>query len=440
MEAVPPLSGTANVLAGKAAAAAVDADEVVRLTRELVRIPSVYRPDDPAGNETAVAAYLAGHLSRLGLRVSVHEAAPGRPNVVADWTSGRRGRGLILEGHTDVVTEGDRSAWSHPPFDAEISGGRIYGRGTADMKGGLAAAVCALDAVRRAVPDLPGRVRIAAVADEEGMMLGIKSFIRGGHAQGFDGAIVCEPEENEICLRQKGAMRVLVSFTGKMAHGAMPYAGVNPIPAVARFVTLLAEEDRRQQEGCERDPHLGLPHITPTTIRAPAHGDPQFNVMAGEARVTVDVRTIPGQDHASLYRAICDLANAAPAGDSRVRVTAELVEDRPWTETPPRDALVQAIERAFLESLGREPRYGGVPGSTDGTFLHAWARIPVVTVGPGNRQIPHQVDECVEVGELVEAARLYAAAIVYFLGEEAALNGTRGCWRGDAAEEEGHDS
>ncbi|MDI6773139.1 MAG: M20 family metallopeptidase [bacterium] len=439
METVPPRSGSANVLAGKAAAA-VNADEVVRLTRELVRIPSVYRPDDPAGNETAVAAYLAGHLSRLGLRVSVHEAAPGRPNVVADWTSGRRGRGLILEGHTDVVTEGDRSAWSHPPFDAEVSGGRIYGRGAADMKGGLAAAACALDAVRRAAPDLPGRVRIAAVADEEGMMLGIKSFIRDGHAQGFDGAIVCEPEENEICLRQKGAMRVLVSFTGKMAHGAMPYAGVNPIPAAARFVTLLAEEDRRQQEGHERDPHLGLPHITPTTIRAPAHGEPQFNVMAGEARVTVDVRTIPGQNHADLHRAICELANAAQADDPCVRVTVELVEDRPWTETPPWDPLVRAIERAFLESMGREPRYGGVPGSTDGTFLHAWARIPVVTIGPGNRQIPHQADEYVEVGELVEAARLYAAAIVYFLGEEAAPNGARRCWRGDAAEEEGHDS
>ncbi len=399
------------------AAAAVNADQVVALTRDLVRIPSVYRPGDPEGNEAAAAGFLAAYLRDLGLVVSVYEAAPGRPNVIADWSSGRPGRGLILEGHTDVVTEGDRGAWSHPPFDAQVTGGRVYGRGAADMKGGLAAAICALDAVRRAAPDLPGRVRIAAVSDEEGMMLGIKSFIRAGHAQGFDGAIVCEPEENEICLHQKGAMRVLATFRGRMAHGAMPYAGVNPIPVAARFVAELVEEDRRLQERLGRHEFLGLPHITPTTIRAPAHGEPQSNVMAGEGQITVDLRTIPGQDHAELYRGLECLAARAQEADPRVHVALELTVDRPWTETPPDAPIVRAVVAAFDTVLRRPPRYGGVPGTTDGTYLHAWARIPIVTIGPGGRQIPHQADEYVEIDALVDAARLYAAAIVHFLGE-----------------------
>jgi succinyl-diaminopimelate desuccinylase len=408
-------AGSLDALAALAAAA-VDAEEVVRMTRDLVRIPSVIRPGDAAGTEAAAAAYIARSMRDQGLAVTVAEAAPGRPNVVGDWVGGRAGRGLILEGHTDVVTEGDPAAWAHPPFDAAIADGRIYGRGAADMKGGLAAAVAALAAVRRTAPDLPGRVRIAALADEEGMMLGVKAFVRAGGAAGFDGAIVCEPEENEICLHQKGAMRVLATFRGRMAHGAMPYAGANPIPWAAAFIRGLNGEEARQQQRHGAHRLLGLPFITPTTVRAPVAGEPQFNVMAGEAQVTVDIRTIPGQDHATLRAALEAIAAEVRAADPRADIALELVEDRPWTETSADAPIVRAVERAHATVLGGPPRYGGVPGATDGTFLHAWAGLPIVTIGPGRRDIPHQTDEYVEVTALVAAARLYAAAIVYFLG------------------------
>ncbi|MDI6771352.1 MAG: M20 family metallopeptidase [bacterium] len=409
------LDTTALEALARRAAAAIDADALVRLTRDLVRIPSVYRPGSTTEAETA--AYLADHLGMLGFEVAVHEAAPNRPNVVADWNSGRPGRSLILEGHTDVVTEGDPAAWSFSPFGAVVASGRIYGRGAADMKGGLAAAICALDAVCRTAPDLPGRVRLAALADEEGMMLGIKAFIRGGYAQGFDAALICEPEENQICLHQRGAMRVLATFRGKMAHGAMPYAGTNPIPWAARFVLGLAEAEAREQARHGAHTSLGLPHITPTTVRAPAAGEPQFNVMAGEAQVTVDVRTIPGQDHAEIRRSLEAIADHVRAQDPAAQIALDVIEDRPWTETPATDPIVGAVERAYRTILGAEPRYGGVPGATDGTFLRAWVGIPIVTIGPGGREIPHQADEYVEIAELVVAARLYAAAAVYFLGE-----------------------
>jgi succinyl-diaminopimelate desuccinylase len=398
------------------AAAAVDADEVVALTRALVRIPSVIRPGDPGGTEAAVAAYLVDDLRARGLTVSTHLVAPGRPNVVADWETGRPGRGLILEGHTDVVTEGDPAAWTYPPFDAVVADGRIWGRGACDMKGGLAAAIVALDAVRRAVPDLPGRVRLAALVDEEGLMLGVKAFVRAGGCRGFDAAVVCEPEENEICLYQKGAMRVLATFVGKMAHGAMPYAGANPIPWAAQFVLGLGELERQEQARVGGHPFLRLPHVTPTTVRAPVVGEPQFNVLAGEAQVTVDVRTVPGQDHAAVLAAMEALADRVRASDPRAVVRLEVVEDRPWTATPPDAPIVQAVARACEVALGRPPRYGGVPGATDGTFLHAWGGLPIVTIGPGDRELPHQVDEHVAIDDLVAAARLYAATIVYYLG------------------------
>lgn len=399
------------------AASAVDAGEVVELARRLVRIPSVVRPGDPRAHEGEVAQFLAEELQRRGFQVACQEVAPGRPNVVADWDTGNPGFGLLVEGHTDVVTEGDRSAWSYDPFGAEVVAGRLYGRGACDMKGGLAAAVVAVDTVRRAVRGLRGRVRITALVDEEGMMEGVKAFVRAGLADGFHGALVCEPEENEVCLVQKGALRIRAVFRGRQAHGAMPYAGCNPLPAAARFVLSLAELQAAEQRRCGAHPLLGLPWITPTTLRAPAYGDAQFNVMAGEAHVTVDLRTVPGQDHGRLVQALQDLADRAAEATEGLEAHTDLVEDRPWTQTPRDAPVVRAVERAVRAVTGREPRYGGVPGCTDGTFLWAWAGLPVVVLGPGRREVPHQVDEYVDVDELVEAARIYAAAVVYALGE-----------------------
>ena len=399
------------------AARAVDAEELVDLARRLVRVPSVVRPGDPTSNEAQVAAFLAEELHRRGFRVFVQEVFPSRPNVIADWEAEDPGFGLLLEGHTDVVTEGDPTAWSHDPFGGEVVAGRLYGRGACDMKGGLAAAVVAADTVRRRAPGgLRGRVRLAALVDEEGMMAGVKAFVRAGFADGFHGAVVCEPEENEICLAQKGALRVRAVFRGRQAHGAMPYAGANPIPAAARFVLSLQELQAAEQARCTPHPHLGLPWVTPTTFRAPARGDAQFNVMAGEAQVTVDVRTVPGQDHGALREAVRRAALQAAQGHEGVEAGIEVVEDRPWTETPQDAAVVRAVEGAVGLVTGRPPRYGGVPGATDGTFLAAWAGLPVVVIGPGRREMPHQVDEYVEVEELVQAARIYAATVVYALG------------------------
>ncbi|HEX7005075.1 MAG TPA: M20 family metallopeptidase [Trueperaceae bacterium] len=401
------------------AAEAVDPERVVTLTRDLVRIRSVYEPGGSGSDETEAARFVEATLRQLGLEVRVEEAAPGRPNVIGDWqgagfVSGES-RTLMFEGHTDVVTEGDPSSWTHPPFEAHVENGRIYGRGSADMKAGVAAAIAATEAVARVAPDLAGRIRLGIVADEEGMMLGIKQFIANGWADGVDGAIVCEPEENELCLFQKGAMRVAVTFTGTMSHGAMPYAGVNPIPWLARFVDGIGRFEAAEQARLGEHPYLGLPWLTPTVVRAPRQGEQQLNVMPATAYLALDIRTVPGQDHSRIRQELDVLAGEVRAHDDRAKIEIELIEERPWTETPRDAPVVAALERAYRQVFGQEPIYGGVPGATDGTFLHSLAGVPIVTVGPGDRTIPHQRDEFVEIEEAVRSARLYAAAAVEFL-------------------------
>jgi succinyl-diaminopimelate desuccinylase len=392
-------------------------DEVVALTRRLVQVPSVFRPGDPDGNERAVAAVVAEWCRGEGLTVEVQEVAPGRPNVIACLDGEAGGPTLCLEGHTDVVTEGDARAWRHGPWSGVVEGGRLYGRGAADMKGGLAGAMVATAALRRADIRLGGRLVLAALVDEEAGMTGARHFVATPLGRAMDAAIVCEPEQNELCLEQKGVFWARVTVQGRMAHGAMPYAGANPVSAAAAFLAALPALERRVRRGVPRSRFLGVPHLTPTHVAAPLDGVPQNNVIPARAGFVVDARLTPGLAPERVLDALAGLARVTEAGHPGTAVEVATVEPpRPATRTERRAPVVAALAWAVRAVTGRAARYGGVPGSTDGTIFVAERGIPIVTFGPGKREVPHQVDEHVEVAELGEAARCYAAAALRFLG------------------------
>jgi succinyl-diaminopimelate desuccinylase len=413
------LSKIAHRLLG-AVLARIDREELVRLTRDLVRIPSVYRPEEPHGNEASVARYVADYLEHAGFGVQVEEVSFGRPNMWAVWEGDRPGKTLLFEAHTDVVTEGRAEDWEHPPFAAERDSGRIYGRGACDTKGNLAAAVLAVRAIRDSRVPFPGRLILCHPVDEEGMMAGIKAFIQGGHADGVDAAVICEPEENQLCIRQKGALRVGVTLRGRMAHGAMPKSGVNPVTRAARFVVAVEELERGEVERHGEDPFLGYPSLTPTILMGPGCGEPQINVIPASAYVALDVRTVPDQSHKVLIERLEDILAGLASEDPDFDATLEVIEERPPTETPKDEPLVRAMAKAYTNLTNEEPTYNGVPGATDGTFLHAWAGIPIVTTGAGDREIPHHADEWVDEEELFTTCKLYAATALYYAyGEEA---------------------
>ncbi|QBI21325.1 M20 family peptidase [Egibacter rhizosphaerae] len=388
----------------------VDTDAVVALTRDLVAIPSVNRPEEGLSEQPA-AERVAAEMRALGWEPEVWEAAPGRPNVLATLEGDRPGPTLLFEGHTDVVSEGDPDVWSFDPFAGDVVDGMLRGRGAADMKGGVAAMIHAAAAVT-AGGGFPGRVKVAALCDEEGLMLGVKDFVARGHAAGVDGAIVCEPEGDEVCTTQKGAIRVRFRARGKMAHGAMPHQGRNPVAALADLATRLAALER----GLEADPgphaDLGPAYLTPTVMSA---GDlTQLNVIPETAELAVDVRTIPGTPNDR----VVELLHAEAAGvgdDTGVEIALEVIEDRPATETPADHPVVTAVSAAHHAVTGRAAPFGGVPGATDGTILWRDAGLPVVVYGPGDKWIAHQVDEQVAVADLERCARVYADAARRFL-------------------------
>lgn len=397
-----------------AAASSVDPSFVVGLARELVRIPSVYDPDEEGACEEGVALRLAEVLEGLGLEVKVDYVDMGRPNVVGLWGEGDRT--ILLEGHTDVVTPGDPSSWSVDPFGGEVRDGKLFGRGACDTKGNLAAAVAAVKALAELPGGLRGRVVLCAPVDEEGLMLGIKHFIKRGLAEGVDGAIICEPEDMRLCTSQKGALRAWVRLRGRMAHGAMPLSGINPAWALGDLILGL-EGLEREERAMGEDPLLGPPSVTPTVIRAPSVGPGQINVIPSEASVGLDVRTIPVQEHGALKAKVEGLVREVAERRGLTGFEVDFFEERPCTRTDHDDPIVRASVRAYRLLFGEEPTFDGVPGATDGTFLWAWAGVPIVTTGAGRRDVPHQVDEHVEVEQLLAAARFYAACSVIFLEE-----------------------
>jgi succinyl-diaminopimelate desuccinylase len=395
----------------------VDADELVALTRELVRIPSVVRPGDPTATESAVADYVHHWLVKEGFDVEAHEVEPGRPNVLAVLGEKGSGKSLLLEGHTDVVTDGDPDLWTHPPFAAELIDGRIYGRGAADMKSGLAAAMVTAAAFKRSGTRLGGRLVVGALVDEEADMIGVRHLCGTALGRELDAAIICEPEENELCLEQRGVVWARVTVRGRMAHGAMPEAGVNPITGVGALLCEVPALQKRLRALCTKSRYLRPPTVTPTIVRAPLAGVPQANVIPAAAEATLDIRLTPGPDEdviAAEIEAACRRAASACEGVS--------IDWRPAngyrlaTRVDKDEALVKAMVKGVRQATGRAARFGGVPGSTDGTILRMTLGIPIVTCGPGNRLIPHQVDEYVDVAELVDAARIYVASVLNYLG------------------------
>ena len=409
---------------------AVSADELIELTGDLVKINSVWDPVADT-NERKAAERVSKWAEAQGFAVKTDEVAPGRPNVVITWLAGPGDRTLMFEAHTDVVTPGDASDWHHPPFGAEIVGRRMYGRGTNDTKGNLAAMLIAMAALKRSGVVLSGTIIGGVLCDEEDRMLGVQDFIRRGHADSVTGAVICEPEDGMICISQKGAIRAQYTVTGRMSHGAMPLSGLNPAPAVAALIDALHSLEVRTIESVGQDEYLGWPSFTPTVIQSPVNGAPQLNVIPRSARVLVDIRTLPSQSHPKIRDALkglaSDVENAAREHyrihDRRLNVKraqdlsvdVEFLTDRSCTLTDRNDPIVQAADWATRRLSGREPVYAGVPGATDGTYLWALRDIPIVTMGAGARHVAHQVDEWVDLDQLVETAAIYALTALHYL-------------------------
>ncbi len=381
---------------------AIREERVCETLLDLVRIPSV----NPPGGEGPVAAYLQQRFTALGLSAHVTDVEPGRPNVVGTMPGPEGGKRLVFNTHLDVVPAGD--GWSRDPFDPWVSDGKIYGRGTSDPKGSLAAMVHAIEAVCAAGVGLAGDVVLAGAMDEEVGSLGTRSMVAGLRA---DMAVVGEPTGCEVCVAHKGSCRPVIVVRGRVAHAAEPEQGLN---AITSAVPVLGALERYGKQ-LRRRRHRLLE--SPTAVVTIIQGGTKANMVPDRCEILVDRRLVPGE---TADRVTAELE--AIFGGLRARhPDLQVVIDRfgPTTggpsETEITHPLVQAALTAVSRVRGGRARPHGFTLNCDMTIFREHG-VPTVILGPGEPKIAHQPDEFVPVGELVTAARIYAGLMVDSLG------------------------
>ncbi len=366
--------------------------DALALAQGLIRIDSVNPTLVPGGaGEREAADFLAATLDAWGFETSVTEAAPGRPNVTA--TLGDGPRSLILNGHLDVVgTEG----MSHAPFDADIRDGLLHGRGSSDMKAGIAA-MCAA-AVRSRDAGGALRVTVAAVCDEEYESIGTRALLENGLRA--DAAIVTEPTRLAIAPAHRGFAWIDIAFKGVAAHGSRYDIGVD---AITHAGLLLAELDTHNHKVLAHRLHplLGHASIHASLIR----GGTGMSTYPDSCLLSVERRTLPGETTtglAEIEAALERVKARVPSLDATVTLkTAQVPSDVP--ESAP---IVMTLEAA-LRDEGIEPRIEGFTAWTDAALFNA-AGIPAICFGPGDIALAHAAEEYVSVEEIELATKVLA--------------------------------
>lgn len=379
----------------------IDRDRLQSTLAELVRIDSI-NPAFGGPGEAEIADRVGAALAGLGMEVAVHEAAPGRPSVVGRLRGTGAGPSLLLYAHLDTVgVEG-----MPEPFSAAVRGGRLHGRGSYDMKCGLAACLAAAHAVVEAGRPLAGDLLVAGVADEEVASLGMSEVLRHVRA---DAAVVTEPTHLRLCLAHKGFSWIEVETFGRAAHGSRFDEGIDANMRMGRF---LARLDLLEQELRARPPHrlVGPPSLHAAVLR----GGTGTSTYAAHARLEVERRTVPGETEAQVLAEMQQILDGLAAADPTFRGQARPLLTRGSFEVDPRAPIVGVVHAAAEEVLGAPPEVIGEPYWMDAALL-AEAGIDTVVMGATGAGA-HAAEEWVELESVAKLAEILALTAVRYCG------------------------
>jgi acetylornithine deacetylase/succinyl-diaminopimelate desuccinylase family protein len=419
-----------------------DRDWVVKLTQEMVRIPSVnpkFLVDAAINREADVQALLESILKEAGFVTRQWDALPGRPNLIGD-KAGEEARSLILCGHVDVVPVGEISRWTVEPFGGDIKDGKLYGRGAVDMKSGVAACVAAARAIHRCGIDLTGRLSMHSVVDEEAGGFGAIDIVRRGLLA--SAAIIAEPSWGDVQPAEGGLEWARVTIRGRTAHSAWRYneiypqrqdpgrfePGVNAIELAARFVEALRvyESGRTRAQSHPLLPP-GMNTINVGVIRGGAGlGDDGLPiVMTNPAiipdtvAIDLDMKFLPSENSADYRRDFESFVHHFAQTDAWLRdhpptILWELGGLHfPPLNTPLDHPLVTSLVKRKTET-GKAPAVRGMIAVTDAAH-YAGAGVPGVIFGAIGEGF-HGDDEYVDVASVVETTKVLAATILDYCG------------------------
>ncbi len=417
-------------------------DELVELASALIRFDTEAREqNDPPRQEAALQEYLAGRLAARGAEIDLWEPAPediagsrfvppgglgfdGRPQLAATFRGVGGGRSLLLNGHIDVVSSVPRDAWTSDPNEPEVRDGKLYGRGSCDMKGGVAAMTLAAEVLAELGVRLAGDLVVCTVTDEESTGAGgLAAVARGVRA---DAGIVTEPSSFDIWTACRGSLIPTITIPGRPGHagiGQPDWREGGAVNAIEKATLIIAALARLQDEWRDRPdhqhPHLSPGDLVPTIVRG---GEWSVSYPAS-CRITYHVAYLPAHADAggwgsSVEEEIAECVRRAAAADPWLAEnppTIEWAPDVPSTEVSEDEPVVQTL-LATGADIGRPRRISGMDSWHDGATFTRFGGTPCVCFGPPDLQVAHTVDEYVVVDDLVQCAQELAIASMRFCG------------------------
>ncbi len=388
----------------------IDARGTIELLQSLLH----FHTENPPGNEGPAARFLADYLRPFGFETTYYESAPERGSLVARLPGSGGGRSLIMNGHLDIGPIG--TGWTRDPWGGEIEDGRIYGRGSGDMKSGIAAMVSAAVAIARSRLARRGDLILMPTADESsGGHQGMGYLVRSGIRPKADMAVICEPTFGDISIAHRGAVWAEIVVRGKSGQASRPASGINAIMAMGRVLTALATELPPRFGGRT---HPLVP--SPTLNAGMIEGGVKPNVIAEQCRAVLDRRMLPSEPAEAVLEELRAVADAAVQGTgASVAVNAVMV--KPGSEVPADSEIVAECQQAFRSVTGRTAEIRGSAGYTDAHWFNLDFKIPAVMFGPWYLHRPAGSvsdipDECNYVEDVLTGTRVYAQLIANVIG------------------------
>lgn len=379
-------------------------EQLLEILSDLIRVPS----ENPPGDESKISQVAIKWLKKFGFFIETHSAKKKRINIIATKTWDKRGRTLIWSGHMDVVPAGDIGLWHNAPYEPRVIKNRIYGRGSTDMKGGIAAAIEAVATLIKAGITPKGRLTFLLSADEEtSAVFGTDYLTAKGilNTKSGDAAIVGEPTELDVLIAEKGYVWIRISTTGKPAHGSRPELGINAIEKMSKIITKLSAI---KLKGIH--PILGSPTINIGTI----DGGTKINVVPDRCSITIDRRTIPQEVDTEVVKKFETAIEELKKIDEDLNATVEIYDRADPSEISKDEEIVRLALESIREVTGKS-NIGGLSGASDARFLINRCRIPTIICGPGSLKQAHVANEYVDVNQLTNASYIYALIIAEFL-------------------------
>jgi succinyl-diaminopimelate desuccinylase len=407
-------------------------DDLIALTQDLVRIPTL---NPPGENYREICGYLAERLGERGFEIQMirGEGTPGdskkypRWNIVARKEGPRKGDCVHFNSHTDVVEVGQ--GWTKDPFGAELEDGRIYGRGTCDMKGGLAASIIAVEAFLEVCPDYTGSIEISGTADEEtGGYGGVAYLAEHGHYDHVDHVIIPEPlQKDRICLGHRGVWWAELETHGEIAHGSMPFLG----DCAVRHMGAVLSEMETSLFPKLAGKHTAMP-VVPEGAKQSTMNINSFHGGQAEpeegftglpsacvpdrARMIIDRRYLIEETEDDVRGEVHDLLEKVKS--ERENFSYELREM--WSVAPTmtqKDApVVTSTAKAIQTVLGKAPEYVVSPGTYDQKHIDRIGKLKnCIAYGPGLLELAHKPDEYVGVDDMIDSAKVMGQVLIDLL-------------------------